>query len=187
MARRTPHGVRGLKWQEMRIASKGVPSHPSRGAWIEMSNHASRSASSRSHPSRGAWIEIYRHEIRRRYTCRTPHGVRGLKFEGLVLRHHREASHPSRGAWIEIRRVLQSGVTPPSHPSRGAWIEITQSTGIPIKKRSHPSRGAWIEMGSTWHATATTARTPHGVRGLKWDRRGTLRQRPLAPLTGCVD
>ena len=33
-------------------------SHPSRGAWIEITLSAALSAPSGSHPSRGAWIEI---------------------------------------------------------------------------------------------------------------------------------
>ena len=35
--------------------------------------------------------------------CRTPRGVRGLKFfAGLHEGQHIQRSHPSRGAWIEI-------------------------------------------------------------------------------------
>ena len=34
--------------------------------------------------------------------CRTPRGVRGLKFLHLLLRVEKLLSHPSRGAWIEI-------------------------------------------------------------------------------------
>ena len=34
--------------------------------------------------------------------CRTPRGVRGLKFTRAGLRTKMLLSHPSRGAWIEI-------------------------------------------------------------------------------------
>ena len=34
--------------------------------------------------------------------CRTPRGVRGLKFGGILCLVSLFASHPSRGAWIEI-------------------------------------------------------------------------------------
>ena len=34
---------------------------------------------------------------------RTPHGVRGLKYEGGQATHREGMSHPSRGAWIEIQ------------------------------------------------------------------------------------
>ena len=33
---------------------------------------------------------------------RTPHGVRGLKYFVIVFQRIRQQSHPSRGAWIEI-------------------------------------------------------------------------------------
>ena len=39
-------------------ARVGRESHPSRGAWIEISTATRSAASSTSHPSRGAWIEI---------------------------------------------------------------------------------------------------------------------------------
>ena len=34
--------------------------------------------------------------------CRTPRGVRGLKYQLVVLVSVTQESHPSRGAWIEI-------------------------------------------------------------------------------------
>ena len=34
--------------------------------------------------------------------CRTPRGVRGLKFSVERAKESDEVSHPSRGAWIEI-------------------------------------------------------------------------------------
>ena len=57
--RRTPHGVRGLKYLG------------------ELHNHFLL----RSHPAWGAWIEIWGGVRLRLSTRRTPHGVRGLKFE----------------------------------------------------------------------------------------------------------
>ena len=82
--------------------------------------------------------------------CRTPHGVRGLKYCPAVIAWCAVWSHPSRGAWIEIYDLLRNLATLESHPSRGAWIEIT----FP-----HARRNAWHR------------RTPHGVRGLKFDLR----------------
>ena len=79
---RTPRGVRGLKSGEDGRLSGRRPSHPSRGAWIEILLCAADQVTGHaSHPSRGAWIEI---QVRRR-------------------RPLRAMSHPSRGAWIEIR------------------------------------------------------------------------------------
>ena len=79
---RTPHGVRGLKLGNACDAFNPYLSHPSRGAWIEITVAVSFGVScSTSHPSRGAWIEITAGRMQFPSTqCRTPHGVRGLKF-----------------------------------------------------------------------------------------------------------
>ena len=54
---------------------------------------------------------------------------------------------------------------------------------------SHPARGAWIEITiTTGTGEPGPSRTPHGVRGLKYQRRFLkflLVQ--VAPRTGCVD
>ena len=55
---RTPHGVRGLKYRAGRQTVGGRWSHPTRGAWIEISSI---------------------HSFGHRGPGRTPHGVRGLK------------------------------------------------------------------------------------------------------------
>ena len=63
--RRTPHGVRGLKYlAEGLIFLAFSVSHPSRGAWIEI-------VGKQEEP----------HAVRRR----TPHGVRGLKYKWEFL------------------------------------------------------------------------------------------------------
>ena len=36
LKRRTPQGVRGLKWISARLANQICTSHPARGAWIEI-------------------------------------------------------------------------------------------------------------------------------------------------------
>ena len=142
-------------------------SHPSRGAWIEITPWEWKPNKVVSHPSRGAWIEI---------APRTPHCQPGT-------------SHPSRGAWIEIPSNMMEKNLHASHPSRGAWIEIKVAENnytkgycrtphgvrglkslipVPIAtaQSSHPSRGAWIEMlGAPL----------------------TLNRAVVAPLTGCVD
>ena len=78
---RTPHGVRGLKSICVRKVIKILKSHPSRGAWIEISNTTYVNATKSS---------------------RTPHGVRGLKSKPFAYPIGPKPSHPSRGAWIEI-------------------------------------------------------------------------------------
>ena len=98
---------------------------------------------------------------------RTPHGVRGLKYDGEAQRGAHARSHPSRGAWIEIRTALRSARprcrrTP--HGVRGLKYRIAD--GRAVGRRSHPSRGAWIEMMLMV---------------------GQFDAALVAPLTGCVD
>ena len=57
--RRTPHGVRGLKYDRVYASKKSAGSHPARGAWIEIQYCGNTGDASDG---------------------RTPHGVRGLKF-----------------------------------------------------------------------------------------------------------
>ena len=60
-----------------------------------------------------------------RKCCRTPCGVRGLKF------------HP-------VKALPRDGR---SHPVRGAWIEIAPINPVPMRRGgSHPGRGAWVVM-----------------------------------------
>ena len=145
---RTPHGVRGLKlevpagqqtagvshpsrgaWIEICVSLlvlvPSAKSHPSRGAWIEITRRTGSPLPSRSHPSRGAWIEIGVPGGSGTLTrCRTPHGVRGLKYPVLCFFIGVPVSHPSRGAWIEMFNRVSHLSEHLSHPSRGAWIEI---------------------------------------------------------------
>ena len=144
-------------------------SHPSRGAWIEMSKTVASSVKTTpSHPSRGAWIEMdIPPPMRTSRSCRTPHGVRGLKY--------------LHGA----HDVHQFSRTP--HGVRG--LKYVGAGDIHAGVKSHPSRGAWIEMCRPQpYPHQLCGRTPHGVRGLKFlvvgDVRAVVR---VAPLTGCVD
>ena len=102
--------------------------------------------------------------------CRTPHGVRGLKFR-IEASHRLQCllSHPSRGAWIEItglRSLMSSRTSRTPHGVRGLKLFRTQVTRKTTP--SHPSRGAWIEiMRLVKSCLERVSRTPHGVRGLK--------------------
>ena len=167
--RRTPHGVRGLKYKRPgRPVCAGV-SHPSRGVWIEMDWWQLQPGVNRSHPSRGAWIEIRSPSSTWEPTRRrTPHGVRGLKSVKI---------HPALG--------MAQSRTP--HGVRG--LKFPTVALVALGDTSHPSRGAWIEIRPSSRTPSTSrGRTPHGVRGLK------LKKPPpiwmacvVAPLTGCVD
>ena len=57
-ARRSPHGERGLKFDEPMAELQATGSLPSRGAWIEIGRPARYGQNNLSLPSRGAWIEI---------------------------------------------------------------------------------------------------------------------------------
>ena len=83
----------------------------------------------------------------RRFACRTPHGVRGLKY-GIIAQFglvHRRTPHGVRG--LKLGRPGWRRIEDESHPTRGAWIEIVvklyQERG---RDKSHPTRGAWIEI-----------------------------------------
>ena len=78
--RRTPQGVRGLKYAVVVHHLHRLLSHPARGAWIEMTVPNLSTQLTGSHPARGAWIEI---AVCARIQSGAP-------------------SHPARGAWIEI-------------------------------------------------------------------------------------
>jgi len=103
------------------------------------------------------------------HTCRTPHGVRGLKQVHWRSVHRGHLSHPARGAWIETVRSRSKCSASESHPARGAWIETRQQlVSRCAATASHPARGAWIETRlRTRSWTCRRSRTPHGVRGLK--------------------
>ena len=145
-------------------------SHPTRGAWIEMSMTATLyRASSPSHPTRGAWIEIGRVGIATMIAgSRTPPGVRGLKSHISLHRYIEWKSHPTRGAWIEIPSLASAAThIISSHPTRGAWIEIS-----------------WERRMLNY----ISCRTPPGVRGLKCTSNYIISiLDEVAPHPGCVD
>ena len=99
--------------------------------------------------------------------CRTPHGVRGLKYRGIDAGGRTESSHPAWGAWIEICvRVM---------------LIYQLSSRTP-----HGVRG--LKWRRSYDAAIADCRTPHGVRGLK--SHNLLRYKHhavVAPRMGCVD
>ena len=56
--RRTPQGVRGLKYTFGVQKISTLMSHPARGAWIEIFCPEAQRHEFWSHPARGAWIEM---------------------------------------------------------------------------------------------------------------------------------
>ena len=78
LTRRTPHGVRGLKFACCRANSLSTGSHSARSAWIEISNAFNIFSilfGRTPHGVRGLkFVNPYKNSTE---TCRTPHGVRG--------------------------------------------------------------------------------------------------------------
>ena len=69
------------------LSSAAHPSHPARGAWIEIQLSRVTIRLALSHPARGAWIEIGTEQpVEKPPERRTPQGVRGLKcYNGDVV------------------------------------------------------------------------------------------------------
>ena len=112
IARRSPHGERGLKSYHSAGLCEVVSSLPARGAWIEMSRINRLTFFSTSLPARGAWIEI-RVLLRRQETRpgRSPHGERGLKYVSRcreAVRRARRSPHGERG--LKLARLVPVAV-----------------------------------------------------------------------------
>ena len=102
--RRTPHGVRGLKYAAQKTVRniKGRTPHGVRGLKSELSTRPRAGAAGRTpHGVRGLKL---RRPISSKGAAqgRTPHGVRGLKWDAYLIGAETPESHPARGAWIEI-------------------------------------------------------------------------------------
>ena len=95
--RRTPSGVRGLKFWLTFLKTRNISSHPVRGAWIEIITLVSPYFVKSSHPVRGAWIEIDHQRTWRKDW----------------------SSHPVRGAWIEMFKIFSHFVLMIVAPRQG--------------------------------------------------------------------
>ena len=79
--------------------------------------------------------------------CRSPLGLRGLKFGKKVFNKRADASQPTRAAWIEILAASSLNSKNRSQPTRAAWIEIYEEIKKSlVKQGSQPTRAAWIEI-----------------------------------------
>ena len=148
---RSPHGERGLKWQQHDGDAHERASLSSRRTWIEMSSPAGTPTSSRSrspHGERGLKFEALR---ACRHGCggRSPHGERGLK-SNVTTGHTAQASrspHGERGLKWQITGVI--GQTGLSLSSRRTWIEIlAYPESIMRDAASLSSRRTWIEIST---------------------------------------
>ena len=144
-----------------------------------------------SHPVRGAWIEIASlHTLRQPAYRRTPLGVRGLKFDPIIVNSPRLGRTPSgvRGLKFSLPSAIILATT--SHPVRGAWIEMGISIDHPAyQEMSHPVRGAWIEIRASMIVRRAFSVAPRqGCVDLNnADIRRTGKVDSVAPRQGCVD
>ena len=168
-----------------------VWSHPSWGAWIEITAGTTRTGAATRRTPHGVrglkWVDM---AADRRGPGRTPHGVRGLKFIGISDYEYALRSHPSRGAWIEIGCEQIPGRLDGCRTPHGVRGLKSQN---PVRKYRVPRRTPHGVRGLKYGGRAGVrrgagGRTPHGVRGLKWPHAAHDRDRhDVAPLTGCVD
>ena len=170
-SRRSPHGERGLKFAVGAVFGNPKASLPARGAWIEILHRKKGLARTcASLPARGAWIEMIAFSIVASFfSCRSPHGERGLKYNAMEKCVFLNKSLPARGAWIEIslepnRPYITARRSP--HGERGLKYKLPRLSAP--ARRSLPARGAWIEISLIAKLrTVCACRSPHGERGLK--------------------
>ena len=95
-----------------------------------------------SHPTRGAWIEIAALAggvtSKRR---RTPHGVRGLKYNQTDQQDQDQSRTPHGVRGLKLYQITGCGDWTRSHPTRGAWIEIREFGEIYNSARVAPHTG----------------------------------------------
>ena len=167
---RTPQGVRGLKYQYQTSGKRNIPwSHPARGAWIEISIKIQDRSGKSSHPARGAWIEIADDGYSAyRWRCRTPQGVRGLKYSSATVRSKTFEGRTPQG----VRGLKSEPLTQPQH----------------LKERRTPQGVRGLKCDAAVGGDPGLGRTPQGVRGLKSRAcPAPVRRARVAPRKGCVD
>ena len=82
-----------------------------------------------SQPSWAAWIEIIALLGKADVAyCRSPLGLRGLKYTDIPASYLSWQSQPSWAAWIEIKCRLPVKAILQSQPSWAAWIEIVSDS-----------------------------------------------------------
>ena len=78
-----------------------------------------------SHPARGAWVEILAILLTVNCgRCRTPQGVRGLKYMYAVEERKAKSRTPQGVRGLKCVRPSRTSSKEVSHPARGAWVEI---------------------------------------------------------------
>ena len=66
------------------------------------------------------------------FYSRTPHGVRGLKYDSGIDEQHLESRTPHGVRGLKSERLVTAGNRRESHPAWGAWIEM-QGSGAEVR------------------------------------------------------
>ena len=131
--RRTPQGVRGLKYSLPRTEKRSYSSHPARGAWIEiLLIYSAIVIPPRRTPQGVRGLKFRKPAPVSRRRCRTPQGVRGLKFAIAGIEDEVSCRTPQGVRGLKCCVRMKHSHLCRSHPARGAWIEITASSAIVI-------------------------------------------------------
>ena len=106
---------------------------------------------------------------------RAPHGARGLKYLYYFLLPLiiGRAPHGARG--LKFRRQHGQKCRPRRAPHGARGLKSGSGGRLTNRSVSRPTRGAWIEIcRNQGEHGGCNGRTPHGVRGLKFDHRAGL-------------
>ena len=145
---RTPRWVRGLKSNDYYPYNEGTLSHPTMGAWIEISVSLYSRTFLSSHPTMGAWIEINNLSLSMGLKSVAPHdGCVDWNNNFFVIFKINKMSHPTMGAWIEIQEMERWNRYASSRTPR--WVrglKLDSFDSVLIALSSHPTMGAWIEI-----------------------------------------
>ena len=191
-----------------------MPSHLTRGAWIEIFSNCTTwiiRICRTSHEVRGLKYRCLLYSASAG-CCRTSHEVRGLKWHNLrskiqflIVAPHTRCVDWNRTAWArtttltrrtshEVRGLKSKdcagmNIYIKSHLTRGAWIEICSFISLDHLIVSHLTRGAWIEISGNYGIYGTHAVAPH-TRCVDWNNSDVSNHFVfllVAPHTRCVD
>ena len=171
---RTPRGVRGLKFKSHFGVTSPDASHPSRGAWIEISLNQYEIAELNGRTPRG--VRGLKCPEKAFSTApisvgRTPRGVRGLKSPSKRTALFTVRSHPSRGAWIEIAHAPADAAGTARRTPRGVrGLKYYREPGSPDRRGRTPRGVRGLKSEISAYSEKAWRRTPRGVRGLKFYR-----------------
>ena len=101
--------------------------------------------------------------------CRTPQGVRGLKYTIITPKRPIVMSHPARGAWIEIdiSVTINAGSISCRTPQGVRGLKSIPSKTRRLRRGRTPQGVRGLKLMASIYPSGYICRTPQGVRGLK--------------------